>query len=594
MKQESNMQLTSRLLFRLLPVQFFLALVSSVNGIVSGLFATNCIGVDAMTAIGLYNPFNMFTGAISLMMVGGATILCGKYIGRNETDKVQDVLSLSNTLCVLIAGIFIVLYLFLAIFDLTGFIARDPAVRPLFNHYLVGQSFGVMPLFLGNQLASFLSLENQAKRTTFASLVYLAVNVFLNYLFLIVLNVEKKEFALALASSIGLWVFFLLQTPYFFKKDVGLRLFKSGFSWRMSKDIVKIGIPGAASNGYQTLRSLIVNNLLTTVLASSGSAALSAFTASDTLLRFAWALPTGMLAVSRMLISISIGEEDRQTLTDVMRNMFRRFLPLMSVICLAIILLAKPLAGLFYRSYDLPVYDMTVWGFRILPVCMPLSIICMHFVCYAQASNKQVLVHILSLLDGVVCVAGFTALLIRSVGMNSVYIANVLNGVVTTIVIVMYAAIRNKKMPGSMDELMVVPEDFGVSEDARMDLSVRSVQDVVTVSERVQKFCTERGIDGKRSYFAALFLEEMAGNVVEHWFSKDHKPHSIDIRVVHKDDSVILRIKDDCIGFNPKNRSTVSDPDDPAKNIGIRMIYQMSEKIEYQNILGLNVLTARI
>ena len=46
-----------------------------------------------------------------------------------------------------------------------------------------------------------------------------------------------------------------------------------------------------------------------------------------------WALPVGMLAVSRLLISVSIGEEDRQTLTDVMRVMFRRYLPLMCLIC---------------------------------------------------------------------------------------------------------------------------------------------------------------------------------------------------------------------------------------------------------------------
>ena len=73
---------------------------------------------------------------------------------------------------------------------------------------------------------------------------------------------------------------------------------------------------------------------------------------------------------------------------------------------------------------------MTVWGMRILPLCMPMSIICMHFTCFGQASGKQGLVHVLALLDGVVDVAVFTALLIRSLGMNSVYAANVLNGVV--------------------------------------------------------------------------------------------------------------------------------------------------------------------
>ena len=587
--QPSNMQLTSKLLFRLLPVQFFLALVSSVNGIVSSLFASNYVGVEAMTAVGIYNPLNLLIGALSLMLVGGATILCGKFIGRNEPEKVQSVFSLSNTLCVAIAALFIILYLIFGIFDLTGFLAKDPAVRPIFNKYLVGQSFGVLPLLIGNQLASFLSLENKVKRTTFASFVYMIVNVILNYLF--VCRWHMEAFGLALASSLGLWVFCLIQAQFFLTKDAPLRLFSKNLVWSESIEIIKIGIPGAASNAYQTLSGLIVNDLLTVFV---GSVGISAFTASDTLLRFGWALPTGMVAVSRMLISISIGEEDRQTLTDVMRNMFRHFVPLMSVICAAVILCAKPLAMLYYQDTTQPVYMMTVWGFRILPLCMPLSIICMHFVCYAQASGKQFLVHLLSILDGVICVAGFTAILIRSLGMNSLYIANVLNGVVTTIVIVVYAIVRNRRMPRNMSELMVVPDDFGASDEERMDLSVKSVDEVVTIAKEVQAFCKKRGIDSKRSYLAGLFLEEMAGNVVEHGFHKDQKKHSVDIRVVHKDDNVILRIKDDCIPFDPKERSRIIDPEDITKNIGIRMVYKLTERIEYQNILGLNVLTIRI
>ena len=225
---------------------------------------------------------------------------------------------------------------------------------------------------------------------------------------------------------------------------------------------------------------------------------------------------------------------------------------------------------------------------------MPLSLICLHFICYAQASDKQVLVHLLSILDGVICVAGYTALLIPSVGMNSVYIANVLNGVTTTIVIVIYAVIMKKRIPKNMEELMVIPDDFGVSDDERIDISIDRIEEVVTVSERIKSFCDRRGLDDRRSYLASLFLEEMAGNVVEHGFSKDKKAHTIDIRVVHKGDEVILRIKDDCRPFDPSVRKEMRDPEDPAKNIGIRMIYKMAKQMEYQNMLGLNVLTVHI
>ena len=145
-----------------------------------------------------------------------------------------------------------------------------------------------------------------------------------------------------------------------------------------------------------------------------------------------------------------------------------------------------------------------------------------------------------------------------------------------------------------MDELLVIPDDFGVSEDERIDLNLISIDEVVSVAERIQNFCLERGIDERRAYLAGLAMEEMAGNVIEHGFHKDNKKHSVDIRVAHKNDDIILRIKDDCVPFDPKERNKITAGDDLVKNIGIRMIYQLSDDIDYQNILGLNVLTIRI
>ena len=243
-----------------------------------------------------------------------------------------------------------------------------------------------------------------------------------------------------------------------------------------------------------------------------------------------------------------------------MRTALYRCVPLMCGISALLILFAVPPTRLYYRDAADPVYHMTVMGFRILPLCMPLSVICMHFVCYGQTSGKQVLVHLLSVLDGVVCVAGFSALLVPRMGINGVYVANVLNGLVTTLVIVLYAWICGKRFPRDMDSLMVIPENFGAPEDARMDLTLRSVEEVVDVSRQVQDFCLRRGIDGRRSYLAGLFMEEMAGNVIEHGFTKDRKKHAVDIRVVHKDGAVILRIKDDCVPFNPQERQKIVDP----------------------------------
>ena len=588
-EQAANAKMVTKLLFRLLPIQILLSAVGAVNGIVSSFFASNYVGIDAMSAVGLYSPLNMLITSISTVLVGGSVILCGKYMGENQQDRMQSVFSLNLAASTLIAAAFTALFLVMGSFDLTGFLTRDGAVRPLFNRYLMGQAIGILPLMLGNSFASFLSLENRGRRTLVASLIYILVNVLLNFLFVQVLKLEA--IGLALASSLGMWVFMGVQAQVYLSGKAHLRLLSGHLVWRDCGEILRIGIPGALSNVYQTVRGLIVNNLLTLFV---GSVGVSAFATADNLMRIFWSVPTGMLAVSRMLISVCVGEEDRQTLTDVMRVMFRRFLPLQGAISAAIILCAVPMTRIFFQDPAEAVYGMTVWGLRILPLCMPLSIICMHFTCYGQTSDKHVLVHLLSLLDGVVCVVGFTALLIPALGMNSVYIANILNGLVTTLTIIVYAWVRKKRFPRNMDELMVIPDDFGAAESQRMDLSVKSLEGVVRIAEQVQRFCLERGVDARRAYLAGLSMEEMAGNIVDHGFRKDNKAHSVDVRVVHKGDDVILRIKDDCVPFDPGERQKLAEGGDIGQNIGIRMVFRIARDVQYQNILGLNVLTIRI
>ena len=586
---KANAKMVTKLMFRLLPIQVILTAVGSVNGIVSTFFATNYVGINAMSAVGLYVPLGILIGAISLMLVGGATILCGAYTGKNEQDSLQNAFSLDLVLSFLVSAVFVVLYVVFSLFDLTGIFTKDPQVRPLFNRFLLGQAIGVVPLLLGNQLASFLALENKGRLTVIASLVYIVVNVILNFVFVKVLRLEA--FGLAIASSLGLWVFFAVQAQYFVSGKSHLHFGLRGLKWKDCGKIIKTGIPGAASQGYQTIRSFVLNWLIATFV---GSVGISAYAAAGNLLNIFWAIPFGMLAVSRLLLSVSIGEEDRQTLTDVMRVMFRRFLPLMGVVCIGIIACAVPLTHILFHDSQEPVFKMTVWGVRLIPLCMPLSIILMHFVCYGQIQNRQLFVHVLSFLDGIVCVVLASVLSIRTFGMNGVYAAATVNGIVTTIVIIGYAWGKRKHFPRTMDDLMVVPEDFGASEDERMDLSIRNIDEVVSISRQVQAFCRERGIDERRSYLAGLSMEEMAGNIVDHGFAKDRKKHSIDVRVVHKGDDVILRIKDDCVPFNPNERREMADNDDITKNIGIRMVFRIASDVQYQNIMGLNVLTIRI
>lgn len=586
---DSGLDIIRKTMFRLLPIQVLFAAVGSVNGLVSSYFATNYVGIDAMTAVGLYNPFTLLIAAICTVLAGGCAIICGKYLGQNRIDKIQDIFSMDLLITTGLALVITLIIALMGAFDLTGMFTHDPEARQVLNIYMIGQAIGIVPYMLSTQLAPFLSLESMSKRTMQAGLVYVVMNLILCFIFVQVLALGA--FGLALASSIGMWALFAVEIQYFLSKKSNIRIFGGKLNLSEMAGIITVGFPGAASALYLTIRGLIVNNLLDTHV---GVAGISAFATANNLLGLFWAIQAGMLVVSRLLISVSVGEEDRSTLVNIMKVMTRYFIPLMIAVDVIIFIFAVPLTHIFYKDPSQSVYTMTVWGIRVLCFCMPFEVFASIFSCYEQISGKQLYVNLLALLDGVICVAGFSAILIAPMGFNGVVAANFLNGVVCVLFVIVFAWIFLKRMPRGLEDLMMIPDSFGVSEDDRIDITVRTSEEAVAVAEKIQEFCLSKGIDRKRAYYAALAMEEMAVNIVEHGFTKDNKEHTIDVRVTHKDGTVILRIKDDCIPFDPKERSRVFRPDDPSKNMGIRMIYSIMEDIEYRNMFGLNVLTVRI
>jgi len=576
-------------MLRLLPVQIILASLGAVNAFVSGLFASNFIGATAMSAVALYDPITKITTATGMMLTAGSAIVCGKYMGRHEREKMQGAFSLDMFLAICTAVILTVAVFMMGAFKITGFLTHDEEVAAHLHPFLIGQAIGIIPLVLGIQLSTFLSLENKTRRTIIASIVFIIANAV--FCFIFVDKMQLGAFGLAISSSLGQWLFFMIQLQYFFTKDATLKFSPKDIAFSDMKDIIIFGIPGALSFGYQAIRGLVCNALIGTYV---GSVGLSAFGACNSLLGILWGVPFGMVAVTRMMISVSVGEEDRETMVGVMKVAKNIFIPITCVMGAIVIVLAVPLTGMFYHDPSDPVFMMTVWGFRILPLTYPLGTICIHFVNYGDAMNKHAYIHILSIMDGFICVCIFTALFVKTMGLNSLYWGNVFNGVCTTLFIIGYAWYKNKRFSLKLNDLMVIPDSFGVSADDSIDISVDTMDEVCEISQKVQSFCERKGIDERRSYLAGLALEEMAGNIVDHGFTKDKKKHSIDVRVVHKGDDIILRTRDDCVPFNPGERLAIADPADPASNIGLKMIFAMASDIKYQSILGMNVLTIRV
>ena len=101
-------------------------------------------------------------------------------------------------------------------------------------------------------------------------------------------------------------------------------------------------------------------------------------------------------------------------------------------------------------------------------------------------------------------------------------------------------------------------------------------------------------------------MEEMAGNTFARGFAADRQKARLEIRVTHKENDVILRLRYNGIPFNPSEQvNPVQNGGgeaqmlmDSAKDVqyqaAIMLARGITQEIRYKNVLGLNNLQIRI
>ncbi len=589
MKNEARLhshEMTRRLFFRLLPVQIAIVAMGSVNAIVDGVIAARCIDAATVGVVGLYYTMIRILEASGSVLLGGATVLSGRYLGSGQIDKTRGVCSLGVAMAVLIGAVLTAVS-FLAPGTLAGWLGANEQLKGALTDYIRGYAVGIIPQLLAQLLTATLQLERQDRRGQIGITVMVVCNVLLDILFIVVL--KMGVFGLALATSVANWAHFLVLAQYYFTDKAQLKPGIRCIAWRELPSLLQTGSPNAVLVVFLAARSLAVNKLL---LSWSGQDALSALSAFNMIcgLLVAVALGAGMLI--RMLSSVFIGEENREGLTDLIRIVLTRMLPVMAGIGVVSILLAPVITGSFFPDPNSEVYRLMKELLILYSCFLPLVQLLTAFAGYCQALGVRVFVHVISLVDGFLGIFLPAILLAPRLGAFGVWLSFPIGLILTALLDLGYVLFRCGHWPRSAAEWLMLPPSFGTGEQLVLDL--RNLEQVTATSVRVQRFCEEHSVSGRVSAFAGLCLEETAANIVQHGFTKDRKTHSIEMRVLLRSGSVTLRVKDDCIPFDPKERYEMTAGDDPAANIGIRLIYSLADEVVYQNLLGLNVLTVRL
>ncbi|MCR4656358.1 MAG: ATP-binding protein [Lachnospiraceae bacterium] len=580
-------KLISRLFFSMLPVQILIFAMGSINSIVDGTMAGRFIGADAVGIIGLYFSMVNVMNAIGSVLLGGTTVLCGRYMGRGELQKTEGIFSLNLTVT-FIVGLLLTALSVIVPGPIAVILGANQELKDGLMRYILGYAIGIVPMLLAQQIAAFLQMERQSKRGYVGIAGMIISNVTLDITLVGIL--KMGIWGLALATSISNIVYFLILVPYYFSARAQLRYGVKKILWRELTGLVKIGFPGAMLVFCLAIRGIVINRVLLRYSGNDGLSALSAFNMVSGFL-IAYCLGNG--SVVRMLISVFVGEEDIDSMKNTLKLVFTKALAVACVFTAFVLLISRFVVSIFFPDQTSNVYQLCHQLFIIYSLCIPLILVCQIFTNYLQAAGHNLFVNIQSAFDGFFSMVIPALILAPVMGAMGVWLSNPIGIVLTILTVPVYALIFWKRVPRNMEEWMFLPPGFGVAKEDRMDISIRSLEEVSAASADIQAFCVRHDVDKKPSYYAALCLEEIAGNVVTHGFNADGKDHSLSTIVMFKNGDIVLRIKDDCVPFNPKEMAQLVKEED-SDNIGIRMVMDIADDVDYRNMLGLNVLTVTI
>ncbi|WP_147805223.1 MATE family efflux transporter [Alkalicoccus halolimnae] len=277
--RKDKIQLFSRILWPIMVTQLSLFAMNLVDTIMSGRVGTDDL---AGVAIGTSIWMPVFTGINGILLA--VTTIVAQLVGSGRKEHITNTinqslyLSIALALAVLAGGA-------LLLEPVLSLMSLEQSVEHISFHYLIGLSFGIVPLFLANVLRNFFDGQGLTRLTMIITVAAVPFNVLLNYGFIF------GNFGLPALGGIGagyatavtFWIMFVFSVWMTFRVSAlkHYRIFLSWArpSWKIWKEQLGIGIPIGLSIFFESsifsAVTLMMGAMFTTLTVAAHQIALS-------------------------------------------------------------------------------------------------------------------------------------------------------------------------------------------------------------------------------------------------------------------------------------------------------------------------------
>ncbi|RKI30008.1 MATE family efflux transporter [bacterium 1xD8-6] len=330
---------------------------------VDGLFVSNLIGTDALSAINLTAPVIQLVTAISTMLATGGSAVIMKKMGEKKAEEAREdftFLILVNVVAGAVMcglGYAVMDHIFAAMglsAEVSGYCVGYLGVYLLFT----------IPILLMNNFTLYMIACEKAALSLVCSVAGGVLNMVLDYVFIAVLDMGIR--GAAAATGLGYSVTAVAGFIVFSRQKSLLHFKRPVLRWNVLRN--------AVLNGCSEMATALVTGVVTmmfnwTMLRYAGEDGVAAVTIIMYVLMFASSLYTGYSYGVAPMLSYYYGEKNHVKLKKLVAASIKVIAAISAVTVAASFLLTKPLVSVFAHP-DNPVYNLAVDGNRICTVAL--------------------------------------------------------------------------------------------------------------------------------------------------------------------------------------------------------------------------------
>lgn len=542
-------------------------LSQNINILADGILVGQRIGTDGLSAISLCVPVYLVLCVIGSFLVSGTAIQASKAIGRQQSEKSQEMYQTAVWSCIAASLVVTATGFFLSR-PLTALLCSDPAIRPLVWEYTSITLIGALPKILIYVPFWFLRMDGRAKMVARMMLVMGVGNIVLDLLFLypLDLGIGGAAWASVISTAIACAMGFF----YLCGRDSGFRLGRRCItSLQDWKNIAADGSPSALNNIFQTLRLLAVNTLL---MEAGGSQLVAAFTAVNCISAFSLSIVDGVPQAASAMLGIYSGERDNGSAALLIRREWRTGIWCCGAFAAVVILCADGIAFV----YGLPL------SLRFAMVCLSAGMF-PALGCTILSGYYNVSGHV-RWANAIIFCRVFLASAVSLYAALALDLSPwwflVLSELITLLLWYATTTIYHRHHPERTRYLLM---DRSLEEAGQVvNFSVSGdTEQICQASQKIADFCQENQMNPRQVMRISLAIEEVMTMIVQ---ENPDTAVRFDVRVFSLQEALGIRIRYDGRAYNPFDQRKPHD----EQYLGIQLIADMMETIVYQRTFGVN------